>query len=306
MASLPLFDVYMPTMKPIVESKGVKLYCPMEGRYAFFNSPFPAHKANTGVDIYPGDGFGGEAPSPVDGEVVLVRRVRAPDGHGFTAADHDTVVVLKNKDNPESVTKMLHIDPLVEVGDTVGVGDPIGLTLRSGYYGWGTSPHIHTEIRDPRDPIRARGGYTLDLVEVPEGDPVDEIAGTVVHLQPEFALIELGSLGSGLVGTVNGEPATLDGGIPYYDWLGAHLLDPPDSGTIELLGEPIAEITQRFKNSCKATCREYSFTLKNQRLLGLSLNLWLSQKPIVKAVPLKKNRLNVENGEWVEIELKVS
>lgn len=305
MVSLLLIDINMPAMKPIVESKGVKLYCKMGGRFAFFNSPFPAHKANTGVDIYPGDGFGGEAPSPVSGEVVLIRRVKAPEGHGFTASDHDTVVVLRNQDNPETVTKMLHIDPLVEVGDTVKVGEPIGLTLRSGYYGWGTSPHIHTEIRDPRDPIRARGGYTLDLIDVPVGEPVDEIAGTVVHLQPEFALIELDSIGSGLVGTVNGEPATLDGGIPYYNWVGAHLLNPPSSGIIELLGKPIADITQSFKHSCKANCRKYQFTLKDQQLLGLSLNLWVSQKPIVKAVPLKKNGLNVETGEWVEIELKV-
>jgi murein DD-endopeptidase MepM/ murein hydrolase activator NlpD len=306
MVSMPLFDVYMPAMKPIVESKGVKLYCSMEGRYAFFNSPFPAHKANTGVDIYPGDGFGGEAPSPVDGEVVLIRRVKAPEGHGFTAADHDTVVVLRNKDNSETVTKLLHIDPLVEVGDTVRVGDPVGLTLRSGYYGWGTSPHIHTEIRDPRDPIRARGGYNLDLIEVPKGDPVDMIAGAVVHLQPEFALIELESLGSGLVGTVNGEPATLDGGIPYYDWMGAHLLDPPSSGTIELLGTPIADITQSFKHSCKAACRKYQFTIDKQEILGLSLNLWLRQAPIVKVIPFKKKGLNVKIEDWVEIELKVS
>ena len=293
-------------MKPIVESQGVQLHCPIEGRYAFFNSPFPAHKANTGVDIYPEDGFGGEAPSPVDGEVVLIRRVKAPEGHGFTASDHDTVVVLENKANPDTVTKMLHIDPLVEVGDTVRVGDSVGLTLRSGYYGWGTSPHIHAEIRNPLDPIRARGGYNLDLIEVPGGEPVDEIAGTVIHVQPEFVLIEQNSRGSGLVGTVNGEPATLDGGIPYYRWMGAHLLDPPSSGTIELLGNPIADITQSFKRSCKATCREFWFTVKNQLILGLSLNLWLSQVPIVKLIPLKKNVLDVETGEWVEVELKVS
>jgi len=306
MVSLLLIGINMPAMKPIVESKGVKLYCQMEGRYAFFNSPFPAHKANTGVDIYPGDGFGDEAPSSVDGEVVLIRRVKAPKGHGFTAADHDTVVVLRNEANPETVTKMLHIDPLVDVGDTVRVGDPIGLTLRSGYYGWGTSPHIHTEIRNPEDPIRARGGYNLNHINVPEGEPLEAITGTVTHTRPEFALIRLGSKGSGLVGTVNGEPATLDGGIPYYGWLGAHLYDAPSSGTIELLGKPIANITQSFENSCKAICREYSFSLKKQPILGLSLNLWPSQEPIIKAIPMRKNGLDVELGEWVEVELRVS
>ncbi len=293
-------------MKPIVESMGVQLSCPLDGRYTLFNSPYPAHKENTGVDIYPGDGFGGEAPSPVEGEVVLIRRVKAPEGHGFEAADHDTVVVIENRSNPETVTKLLHIDPLIEVGDHIRVGEPVGLTLRSGYYGWATSPHIHVEIRSPGDPIRARGGYNLNLIDVPCGEPATELNGTVVHLQHGFAVIKLNSNNPGLVGTVNGEPATLDGGIPYYGWLGAHVLDAPGSGTIELLGQPIADITQSFHHSCKGTCREYHFTLGNQRLLGLSLVLWPRNEPLVKAIPLKINELDLEIGQWVEIDLKVS
>ena len=132
-------------MVPVAEAKGVKLYCPENGRYAFFNSPFPPHKLNTGVDIYPGPEFGGEAYSPVNGEVILTRKLKAPKGHGFEAADHDTVIVIRNKVNPDTVTKLLHADPLIEVGENVHVGDVIGTTLRSGYYGWGTSAHLHAE-----------------------------------------------------------------------------------------------------------------------------------------------------------------
>jgi hypothetical protein len=293
-------------MKPIVESKGVKLHCPIDGMYAFFNSPFPAHKANTGVDIYPSEVFGGEAPSPVDGEVVLIRRVKAPMGHGFEASDHDTVVLIRNSDNLDTVTKLLHIDPLVKVGDEIRVGDPVGVTLRSGYYGWSTSPHLHAEIRNPLDPIRARGGYNLDLIEVPVGEPVEEIVGTVIHLQPEYAYIKLESKGSGLVSTVKGEPATLDGGIPYYGWMGAHTVDAPESGTIDLLGVPIADITQRFHRSCKAESRNYQFTINNKPILGLSLTLCLCSEPIVKAIPLERNGLDLEMGDWVEVELRVA
>lgn len=296
----------LPDMKPVVESQGVKLYCPVDGRFAFFNSPYPAHKENTGVDIYPGDGFGGEAVSPVDGEVTLIRRVRAPNGNGFTASDHDTVVLIQNRDNPETVTKLLHIDPNVEVGETVMVGDPIGVTLRSGYYGWGTSPHLHVEIRPPNDPIRARGGYNLDLINAKYGDPLGEINGHVVHIQPEYALIKLETHCSGLMGTVNGEPAIIEGGIPYYSWVGAHTESPPDSGSIELLGEPIATVTERFQKSCKGTGNNYSFMIKNEKIMGLSLTLWANYQPLIKAIPLKKGELNLEKDEWVKIELKVS
>ena len=293
-------------MKPVVESQGVKLYCPVDGRFAFFNSPYPAHKENTGVDIYPGDGFGGEALSPVEGEVTLIRRVKAPTGRGFTASDHDTVVLIQNKDNPETVTKLLHIDPLLEVGETVRVGDPIGVTLRSGYYGWGTSPHLHAEIRDPDDPIRARGGYNLNLIDAVYGDPLEEIVGTVVYLQPEYALIKLETHCSGLMGTVNGEPAIIEGGLPYYGWVGAHIENPPERGSVELLGEPISIVTERFHQSCKGTGNNYYFTIKNEKILGLSLTLWVNYQPLVKAIPLKKGGLNLEKGEWVKVELMVS
>ncbi|MCW4011466.1 MAG: M23 family metallopeptidase [Candidatus Bathyarchaeota archaeon] len=293
-------------MKPVVESMGVKLYCPRDGRFAFFNSPYPAHKENTGVDIYPGDGFGGEAVSPVDGEVTLIRRVKAPSGHGFEASDHDTVVLIRNRDNPETVTKLLHIDPVVELGETVRVGDSIGVTLRSGYYGWGTSPHLHVEIRKPDDPIRARGGYNLNLIDARYADPLEEIAGNVVHLQPEYALIKLDTSCTGLMGTVNGEPAIIEGGIPYYGWVGAHIENPPESGSIELLGEPISTVTERFHQSCKGTGNNYGFMIKNEKILGLSLTLWANYQPLVKAIPLKKGGLKLEKDEWVKVELKVS
>ncbi|MCJ7731793.1 hypothetical protein MUP51_05700 [Candidatus Bathyarchaeota archaeon] len=293
-------------MKPVVESMGVKLHCPMSGRYAFYNSPYPSHKENTGVDIYPGDGFGGEAPSPVDGAVILIRRVKAPTGHGFVAADHDTVVLVRNRDNSETVTKLLHVDPFVEVGDMIRVGEPIGVTLRSGYYGWGTSPHLHAEIRSPLDPIRARGGFNLGLIDVSVAEPVDKIEGVVVHLQPEFVLIRLEQDGVGLAGSVNGVPATLDGGIPYYGWLGAHLSEAPEAGVVELLGVPIADVTHAFKHSCRAECRDYKFLIKNKPILGLSLTLWPSNRVLVKAIPLKINGLDLAFGDWVEVELRVS
>jgi murein DD-endopeptidase MepM/ murein hydrolase activator NlpD len=293
-------------MKPIVQSMGVKLHFPIDGRYAFFNSPYPVHNEKSGLDIYLGNSFGDWAPSPVSGEVVLIRRLKVPKGNGFKAADHDTVVVIENKENSETVTKLLHIDPLVKLGKEVRVGDPIGVTLRSGYYGWDTSPHIHAEIRSKSDPIRARGAYNLDLIDIPRSEPIDEIAGTVVHLQSEYAFIKIKTKALGVVGTVNGEPAILDGGIPHYRWHGAHLTDAPNSGIIELLGVPIANINKRFNNSCTAICRDYQFLLNKKPLLGLSLTMGLSNEPHIKAIPMKRKGLQIEIGEWVEVELKIN
>lgn len=292
-------------MLPVVESMGVKIHCPLDGRFAFFNSPYPAHRENSGVDIYPNCDFGGVAPSPVDGEVIQIRRVKSPAGRGFVASDHDTLILISNSDNPRTVTKLLHIDPLVKIGDVLHKGDSIGYTLRSGYYGWGTSPHIHVEIRNPYDPLRARGGYNLDLIDAFSANPVKEISGLVVHKQPEYCFIQMEKECMGLIGSLNGKPAILDGGIPYYGWLGGHMLNAPEMGTIELMGNPIGNIKKRYNNSCIAECKKLQFAVKDNPLLGLSLTIWPNRRPLIKAIPLKLGRLNVEKGEWIKVDLKV-
>lgn len=293
-------------MVPVAEAMGVELFCPEDGRFAFFNSPFPPHKLNTGVDLYPGPEFGGEAYSPVAGEVELIRKVKAPSGHGFEAADHDTVIVIRNKVNPDTVTKLLHSEPLVEVGDNIEVGDVIGTTLRSGYYGWGTSAHLHAEIRKPDDAIRARGGYNLQRGDSSVGEPVTELSGEVVVARPEYTFIKLPSDAAGLVGTVSGEPAILDGGIPYYGWMGAHLPDPPKQGDIHLLGKKLASITQVFEGSCKAECTEFSFTVGDKPILGLSLTVQPKKLALLKILPRKRGVLGHEIGDWVRIELNTN
>jgi hypothetical protein len=305
MTLIKLDSIILSQMKPIVESKGVKLYSPPNGRYAFFNSPYPSHKTKTGIDIYTNEIFGKKALCPVNGEVIMIRKVKAPKGQGFCAADHDTIVLIRNKDNTETVTKILHIDPLVNVGDLVKVGDHIGITLRSGYFGWGTSPHIHAEIRSINDPLRARGGYNLNLINVPKSETLDKISGEVVHLQPEYFFIKLNHRGLGLVGSVNGQTATLDGGIPHYGWLGAHMQDAPKAGIIKLTGIPLADIDKHSHNTAIAICRDFYFSIHGEPLLGISLTLRTHSEPIIKAIPIKRNKFNVSLGDWVEVELNV-
>lgn len=301
----PVYLFTLTRMVPVAEAEGVKLHCLETGRFAFFNSPYPPHKQNTGIDLYPGEIFGGDAYCPVDGEVVLLRRLKAPKGHRFEAADHESVIVIRNRDNPDTVTKLLHADPIVEVGDEVHVGEAIATTLRSGYYGYGTSPHFHAEVRKPDDPIRAQGGFQVSRLGNSVGKSAEDIAGEVTHVQPEFAYIKTESKSIGLIGEADGRPAFFDGGIPYYGWMGAHLHEPPTSGKLKLLGEEVADITQSFKSSCKAECRSFSFTVKDRPVLGLSLTLRPVHETLVKIVPIWGHPLDVEVGEWLEVQLNV-
>ncbi len=303
--NVPIYLFTLTIMIPVAEAEGVQLCCPANGRYSFFNSPYPPHKLNSGVDLYPVEGFGGDALSPVDGEVVYLRQVKAPGGHGFEAADHDSVIVIRNKDNRDTVTKLLHADPLVEVGETVKTGGVIGTTIRSGYYGMGTSPHLHAEIRKPDDPIRARGGYTLKRVDQTVGEPVSELSGEVIQVQSEFTFIRINSTSIGLVGTVNGCPAILDGGIPYYRWMGAHLSIPPSEGVISLMGKTIGTITEVFEGSCKADCADFSFFVKDMSLFGISLTLQPRKEALVKLYPRKMGSLEPSLGDWLDVKLNV-
>jgi hypothetical protein len=292
-------------MTPVAESMGVSVHCPQEGRFSLFNSPYPGHRLKSGVDIYPSIVFGGEAPSPVEGEVLMVRRVKAPRGRGFEDAGYDVVTLLRPVDNPGVVVKLLHVDTHLSEGDHVDLGEEMGPLLRSGYYGWGTSPHIHLEVREPSDPLRARGGHPINVLNgFSDAKPVDEIAGEVVWTQPEFALMRLDSGGAGLIGELGGEPGVVDGGIPYYGWLGFHT-ERPTVGTVKLLGQPIADVKEVKTRAAIAATRGFRFTLDGEPLLGLSLYIAPRPRPVVKILPRKIGGLALSPGDAVSVELKV-
>ncbi|MFQ6054099.1 MAG: hypothetical protein ACE5OO_07740, partial [Candidatus Bathyarchaeia archaeon] len=208
----------MGRMVPVASSEGVTIHCPEEGKFSFFNSPFPAHYMSTGIDIYPRRRVGKVAPSPVEGRVVKIRRVKAPRGRGFRGAGFDFVILLKSRENPERVIKILHLIPAVRCGEAVEPGQGLGRLLRSGYFNFWTEPHIHLEVRSPLDPLRARGGFALRrLLEVDEADPVEELRGRVKESRREYSLIALGRrFRQGLPARVGGVTGLLDGGIPHY------------------------------------------------------------------------------------------
>lgn len=284
---------------------GVRVHCPREGRFSLFNSPYPGHRFKSGIDVYPSLAFGGAAPSPVEGEVLTVRRVKAPRGRGFVDAGYDVVTLLKPVDNPGVVVKILHVDTSLSTWDHVDLGDNLGSLLRSGYYGWGTSPHIHLEVREPSDPLRARGGHLINVLKgFADTEPAEEITGEVVWTQPEYALMRLSHQGVGLTGDLDGEPGVIDGGIPYYRWLGFHT-ERPTIGTVRLLGQPIADVKEVKDKAAIADTRGFSFTLDGERLLGLSLYLTPNPEPVVKILPSKIWGLSLSTGDVATVELSI-
>jgi hypothetical protein len=293
-------------MIPVASSQGVTVSCPRDGLFSFYNSPYPAHRQSTGIDVYPDAGFGGMAPSPVSGEVTLIRRVRSPRGRGYEASEYDVVTLLRSRESPGKVVKLLHVDPTLSVGDEVRAGEELGRLLRSGYYGFGTSPHVHVEVREPSDPLRARGGHSMErLMDLGRVEPLEELRGVVALCSPEFSIVRLDTPARGLPAEVGGVPCLLDGGIPYYGWMGVHYeSERPRRATVELAGRPVATVREVLDRVCLADCTRFSVNVEGSPIRGLSLRLSPRRGAEVKLVPRKIGDLVLEEEGEATVDIE--
>lgn len=289
-------------MKQVASSEVVTVHCSKNGKFSFFNSPYPAHTACSAVDIYFGSTFGSVASSPVHGKVVGIKKVDCPE-QSFECSSYDYVILLQSIENFERQIKILHVEPVVEVGTVVKPGDPLGFLLRSGFFDFWTEPHIHVEVRNPSDPIRARGGLKFERlmsIETFYAD-LDELSGVVVESKREYALLALnGNFKNGIPVRVDGEGGVLDGGIPHYKWFGVHMLGQPSlNGVVKLCGAKIGTVKTVYSNMCAAQCEDLTFKI-NGKPVNLAFYLHFS-KPLVKVIPNRLGELELEKFEEVSI-----
>lgn len=197
-----------------------------------FNSPYPAHDRGHAVDLYPESG----APSPVAGEVVAHRRVRAPSRPSAESHDHLLVV-----DTGDHLARLLHVEPSVAVGDRIGVGDDLGRLVRSGYFAPWVDDHLHLGFRRPDvDPVRATGSLPIEV-----GVAVAPVAwdgtGRVVEAGETHVVLDAPghpAPGDRFAGIATDAGAAIDGGLPHYAGAGLH--DATD-GPVTLLGTAVGE-----------------------------------------------------------------
>jgi len=158
-------------------------------RFSLYNSPYPAHDAGCAVDLYPGEGAapGGSdpAPSPVAGEVLDVRSVRAPPKPYAESEDHLILV-----DVGEHVARVLHVDPAVEPGDRVAVGDRLGTLVRAGFFAPWVANHVHLGFRRHDQHLtRATGSLPLAVEAPVEAVPWDG-TGRVAAVGETFVVLD--------------------------------------------------------------------------------------------------------------------
>jgi hypothetical protein len=286
-------------MIPVAVAGGVTLSCPSDGGYSFYNSPYPAHRLMAGIDIYPDPS--GDAPSPVDGEVLQIRSVKAPQGHGFDAPEHDTVAIIGVKSVPGRVVKILHVDVEAKVGENVRVGQPLGPMIRSGYFGYQTPLHAHIEVRPEDDPIRVRGGYTMNsLLDLDHLEITDELTGTVTAARKGYAQLAMHQSNPWVVAEVDGKPAIIDGGIPLYGWFGLHLKKSTKGAQVSLLRKHIGKVTGIMPRTCVAECQKFTAML-GETPVDLFFVFHASGKTMTIATSKRHGELDVSEGADVSI-----
>ncbi|QAU14345.1 hypothetical protein EKH57_05975 [Halorubrum sp. BOL3-1] len=206
-------------------------------KFSRFNSPYPAHRSGRAVDLYPGDGVG---RSPVAGTVREVRSVGCPDRPYAAAEDHLIVVDLDDEwcaradAPPGTVARILHVIPEVAPGDRVAVGDALGPTTRSGFFGQWVDDHVHLGFRPPdADPLRASGSLPVAV-----DGPVEPVAwdgtGPVVERGPTHVVLDgprRDESGPPFAALASDEGAPLDGGLTHYAGGGAFGTGERTAGT---------------------------------------------------------------------------
>lgn len=245
-------------------------------RFSLYNSPYPAHDAGHGIDLYPETNIG---VSPVAGEVLDTRTVGCPDRP--YAAAHDHLILI---DTGDAVARILHVDPAVTPGETVQVGDPLGRMVRSGFFGRWVDNHVHLELRAPdRNPYRATGSLPLS-VDCPVRPVAWDGTGRVVDAGETYAVLNApahsdpGPEPVSFVSLAADEGVPLDGGLPHYTGGGrldrdaegvagdGGAAEAGDRAPLSLLGTRVGTARGRT-----VTWDDIAVTVDGDRITGLSL-----------------------------------
>jgi hypothetical protein len=224
-------------------------------RFSLYNSPYAAHEEGCAIDLYPHEGdwrYSSDAdgaretaaPSPVAGEVAATRTVSAPPKS--YAADEDYLIVV---DTGDHLARILHVEPRVEPGEEVSLGDSLGEMVRSGFFAPWVDNHLHLGFRPPdANPFRASGSLPIELTSESDLAGVSwDGRGEVVAAGETYAILDAPTHpapGERFAGISPSSRGILDGGLPHYD--GGGLLDAGDvEGQVSLAGQRVGTAADR-------------------------------------------------------------
>ncbi|UCD73188.1 MAG: hypothetical protein JSW01_00670 [Candidatus Bathyarchaeota archaeon] len=308
-------DLYL----KVARSGNVSLSVPEGSMISFHNSPYYSHKNRFAVDLYPPNSeFEAYALSPIDGILRSIRRFKSPRSKWFSPPPFEPLMLIESNDDPELFVKILHLNPSVQENDRVYIGDCIGTFLRSGYFHRWTDPHMHIEVRQRTDPIRARGGLPIDLINDSKSLPSSlcqdqEMSGKLSLVTDEYVLLEMDSSVSkfgnfsGLSASIGTVQGILDCGIPHYNLGGLHLPSIIKVGLPAILkinGKTIGQVSKNLENTILFKSLKTRIKIDDIPILGLSLRLHVGISRTIKVIPTDPSTFPFVENDQVTISIR--
>ena len=133
-------DSYLYTL-PFQKGKSVKIMQSFGGKFSHFRK-----HSKYAIDFTLA--VGDTVTAARDGLVIMVKEDSKEHGRTYDYADKGNKIVVYHSDG--TFASYVHLDfngALVEVGDRIEVGQPIGI---SGLTGFTTKPHLHFVVLEPR------------------------------------------------------------------------------------------------------------------------------------------------------------
>lgn len=270
----------MTSFRSIAECRGFVVKVPFNCWFSFFNSPYPAHKSSTALDVYYPEG---EGLMPLDEGLVLeVEKFECPVKRS-DASNFDYLILIKV--SKDIVLKILHVKPSVKPGEKVFLGDSLGKIIVSGFLAPWSNIHMHLEFRDIKDPYRALGAFKLDIsrtvhllsnpIEFQNSFYVYDICENYIWLKPKISV----DFQCGLAFKVNDMILWVDGGIPHYGF-GSILGFRGPGNVYSINGEFIGSI-YHFENLYSLFKPSFTVSSRGFRFIGIGSYIGM---PLLKLI----------------------
>ncbi|UCD00578.1 MAG: hypothetical protein JSV23_06720 [Promethearchaeota archaeon] len=305
----------------IVNMDNVRIAIPQTSHFSVGTSPYYAHQHGLAIDIYHNltlENY--DVISPISGKILKIKTLKAPKPKFSNGVDIDYLILVSNPSNSDISWKIMHIKPEVKVGDQIEIGDPIGKTIRNGYFAYWSSAHLHLEIRPFNDAIRARGGKTFSLliekkdkiIESSEKFNTKQISVEIDSIYPEIILARFPKIFYhklfpiyGVKVRGNHLDCILDGGIPHYK-IGTVLfqkeLNFKTKPSIYLGSTKIGTLHETSGQLGFFKFDKIKFLLNNKEIRGISLYL-ANFFPLIKIIPYSKNEFSFKPNSIQNLKL---
>ena len=329
-------------MIPVAKAQGITIHSPPQAIVAFHSSPYPVHVQGGAIDIFGSREFGTFVLSPISGEVTLIDKSKVGRARYFKTEPYDYIFVIKND---EACVRMLHMEPEIEIGENVKVGDKIGRYIRTPLLPFWSYPHVHVEVKDCSDTQSPLNAYPLKRLDggnfhgTPDRDYVN-IEAKVQLATKNYVIVSplidiFGAIGNywGVAVEVGDEFCLLDAQTPWNCYGGLALsensrvdLDQEvkfggvslgkvvrvhgKMATYALGGELGDGIDRYSKGLLYRDVNMFNVPYKRIKVneevfLGISTGLSLFENREVRLIPLKPLEREYEVGEELEIMLDV-